>query len=513
MKTRQPTTISRGFLALIVGVTLVGCRSRSTSEVKDIEGIGDIRFTVLQLNDVYEALPVEGGKRGGIARVATLRRQLLAENPFTFTVLSGDFLSPSAIGATSIAGVPIAGKHMMAAFNSLGVDVATFGNHEFDLSEAQLKERIAESEFDWTSSNVTQADGTLFPKETQRDLKVVTNSNQVSARVAFVGVTLDMAHKPYVKYLDPVDSATEQVAAAKAEGADVIIALTLLNLADDRVFADKVPDVSILMGGHEHEGIRVLHGERSVPITKSEANAKSVYVHRFSYNTATKATVIDSKLVPIDSTIPEEESTAAVVNSWRDKAFLAMKQAGFEPAKAIATAQVALDGYESSIRNRPTNLCQALAKGLLLEVPQADVAFFNSGTVRIDDLIPPGKITQFDILRMFPFGGKLHLVSMSGETLKAVIEQGQANKGSGGYLQFANVTAGASSGQWLIKGAPLQLAQSYKVVMNDFMMTGQEKGLSYLNYADGKILKISETRDIRTLLAEKLPVALGQLGL
>ena len=513
MRKHQSVKVSTGSLVFVLGLALLGCRNRSSSEIKDIEGIGDIRFTVLQLNDLYEVLPVEGGKRGGLARVATLRRQLLAENPFTFTVLSGDFLSPSAIGATAVDGAPIAGKHMMAVLNSLGVDVATYGNHEFDLTETQLKERIAESEFDWTSSNVTQADGTLFPKETQRDLKVVTNSNQVSARVAFVGVTIDMTRKPYVKYLDPVDSVKEQVAAAKADGADVVIALTHLNLADDRVLADKVPDVAILMGGHEHEGIKTSQGERNVPITKSEANAKSVYVHRFAFNTATKAITIDSKLVPIDSTIPEEESTAAVVNAWRDKAFLAMKQAGFEPAKIIATAQVGLDGYESSIRNRPTNLCQALAKGFLLEVPQADVALFNSGTVRIDDLIPPGKITQFDVLRMFPFGGKLHLVTMTGDILKAVIEQGQVNKGSGGYLQFANVTAGTSPGQWLVKGAPLLPAQSYKVVLNDFMMTGQEKGLSYLNYADGKIQKISESRDIRTAIAENMPAALGQLGL
>ena len=40
-----------------------------------------VDFTVLQLNDVYEAAPVEGGRLGGLARVATLRRKLEKKMP------------------------------------------------------------------------------------------------------------------------------------------------------------------------------------------------------------------------------------------------------------------------------------------------------------------------------------------------------------------------------------------------------------------------------------------------
>ena len=40
-----------------------------------------VRITLLQLNDVYEITPVANGKEGGLARVAKLRQQLLAQNP------------------------------------------------------------------------------------------------------------------------------------------------------------------------------------------------------------------------------------------------------------------------------------------------------------------------------------------------------------------------------------------------------------------------------------------------
>ena len=57
-----------------------------------------IQWTFLQMNDVYELKPLGGGKKGGLARVATIRKLLLQENPNTITIMSGDVVSPSALG-------------------------------------------------------------------------------------------------------------------------------------------------------------------------------------------------------------------------------------------------------------------------------------------------------------------------------------------------------------------------------------------------------------------------------
>ena len=113
-----------------------------------------VEVTLMQLNDVYEITPVEGGKFGGMARVAAVRQQLLAENPNTFTVLAGDFISPSAIGTSSYQGKRINGAQMVAAMNAVGVDFVCFGNHEFDWGYEPLQERINESKFTWISSNI-----------------------------------------------------------------------------------------------------------------------------------------------------------------------------------------------------------------------------------------------------------------------------------------------------------------------------------------------------------------------
>jgi 2',3'-cyclic-nucleotide 2'-phosphodiesterase (5'-nucleotidase family) len=74
------------FLALFF--LLSSCRVSREAAVQSVD------FTILQINDVYEISPLEGGKSGGLARVATVKKELLRENPNTIAVLAGDFLSP-----------------------------------------------------------------------------------------------------------------------------------------------------------------------------------------------------------------------------------------------------------------------------------------------------------------------------------------------------------------------------------------------------------------------------------
>jgi 2',3'-cyclic-nucleotide 2'-phosphodiesterase (5'-nucleotidase family) len=55
----------------------------------------NIRITILHVNDVYQFMPVDGGKRGGLARLLTLKKEALKENPNTIFTLGGDTISPS----------------------------------------------------------------------------------------------------------------------------------------------------------------------------------------------------------------------------------------------------------------------------------------------------------------------------------------------------------------------------------------------------------------------------------
>src|SRR5215470_10177579 len=56
---------------------------------------GEVRITLLQINNVYTLDPVDEGRRGGFARLATLVKRIRRENPATVMALAGDTISPS----------------------------------------------------------------------------------------------------------------------------------------------------------------------------------------------------------------------------------------------------------------------------------------------------------------------------------------------------------------------------------------------------------------------------------
>src|SRR6187200_3435981 len=91
-------------------------------------------ITFAHFNDVYEIDAVENGASGGIARLATTLDRLRRTSAPVVTTLGGDFLSPSALGTAVVAGERLDGRQMVDLLNTVGLQWATLGNHEFDLS-------------------------------------------------------------------------------------------------------------------------------------------------------------------------------------------------------------------------------------------------------------------------------------------------------------------------------------------------------------------------------------------
>ncbi|MBD2503172.1 bifunctional metallophosphatase/5'-nucleotidase [Anabaena azotica FACHB-119] len=459
-----------------------------------------VNINLLQLNDIYEITPVEGGKRGGLARVATLREQLYKANPRTYTILAGDAFSPSALGTAKIGDTPLAGQQMVAVMNSLGLDYATFGNHEFDIKENLFYKRLQESRFRWVSSNVSDSTGQPFKDIPRSIVFNVKGDLGAMVKVGLIGVTLDSNPANYVKYTDPITAAQQEVRELKGK-VDIIVAITHQSIEDDHKLAENVPGIDIILGGHEHENIQQWRGQNFTPIFKADANARTVYVHQLSYDTTKKSLKINSQLIPITDQICEDEKVKKIVDEWVERGDKAFRDDGFEPKQVIAKLDFALDGLESSVRNKSTKLTELIAQAMLQEVPDADLAVYNSGSIRIDDEIPPGEITQYDVIRILPFGGTVVSVEIKGDLLQKALEQGEKNKGTGGYLQTANVSQQANSGNWLIQGKPIDPNRDYKIATVDFLMKGKEQGLEFLKVLE---LRAKPKRDIRFVVIDQL---------
>ncbi len=129
----------------------------------------------------------------------------------------------------------------------------------------------------------------------------------------------------------------------------------------------------------------------------------------------------------------------------------------------------------------------------------ADLALFNAGSIRIDDVIPAGPIRQYDVLRVLPFGGQIVEARIRGDMLSKVLDQGRANRGSGGFLQTAGVTADARGG-WRIGDRPLEPQRLYRVAISEFLMTGREQGLAFLTAANPSLERLGDRGEIRQRL-------------
>jgi 5'-nucleotidase len=459
---------------------------------------------LLQINDVYEITPVGGGKEGGMARLATVRKQLTAQNPNTFMILAGDLFSPSALGTAKVDGERLDGKQMVAVLNAIGLDYCTFGNHEFDLKEQPFLQRLSESRFTWFSSNAFDQNKKPFPNLAENVVFTVANASNQQARIGMFGVSITKNKPDYVAFIDPITAAKKQVQSLR-DKTDILIAVTHLTLDEDIKLAQTVPEIDLILGGHEHENIQVWRGADFTPIFKADANVRSAYIHHLTYDTERRRLQIDSQLQPITDKIPEDPEVAQVVQHWVDLGFGTFRQMGFAPANVVVNSTIALDRKESSVRNHSTELTEIIVKSFLDAAPQAELAIFNGGSIRLDDELPPGSVTEYDVIRILPFGGNVTLVAMKGSLLRRVLDQGLANKGSGGFLHLANARWSEEKNNWLIKGALLDGRRIYPVAITDFLISGKEQGLDYLNRQNPDLRVIDENViEVRRALINQL---------
>src|SRR6266542_5754142 len=217
-------------LRLFVVITVLSsCSSTKKATSKDD---GKINVTFVQINDVYEIAPLSGGKEGGMARVATLKKKYQQKNPNTFLVIAGDFVSPSVYNSLQYEGKAIRGKQMIEAMNAAGMDFACFGNHEFDIKENEIQDRINESNFQWISSNAFHKTSSGIIPFTYRNTTIpktfvlnVKDADGTTAKIGFLAVVLPFNKADYVSYTLALDAAKEMYNKLK-DSVDAVVAIT-----------------------------------------------------------------------------------------------------------------------------------------------------------------------------------------------------------------------------------------------------------------------------------------------
>ncbi len=430
----------------------------------------EVRITLLQVNDVYRLEPVDDGRRGGFARLATLIRRIRRENPATLFALAGDVLSPS------VASTVLRGEQMIGGLNMLGLDLATFGNHEFDFGPAVLLDRMRESAFTWISANVLDRRSGRPFGGAQADVFLTLGG----VRLGVYGLTTPEATVtsspgPDVEIRDPVAVARALTADLRARGAQLIVAVTHQEMAADRALA-AAPGVEldVILGGHEHEPLVAEEGRTL--ITKAGSDARYLVQVDLWVGSDGKLRERSWTFHEVSARVTPDPLTEAYVRGYTERL-------NRELAVVVGQTAVPLEGRRERLRTEETNLGDFIADAMRARA-RTDVALINGGGIRSDRVIPPGPLTRRDLAAMSPFGNVVMTLELTGATLREVLEQAlpQREREAGGFLQVSGLTVtydparpvGQRVVAMTVGGAPLDPTRRYTAAVIDYIAAGKD---------------------------------------
>jgi len=232
-----------------------------------------IKITILHTNDVHshiDPFPENDAKypgMGGVSKRAWLINKIRSEEKNVLLFDSGDIFQ----------GTPYFNKYggelEFKLMSAMQYDAATIGNHDFDNGIDGLDKMLVHAKFPFLNVNYNFSSTVL--KNKVSNYKVFKKDN-IKVGVFGLGVELDGLVLPQLyketRYLNPIEKAIETSEILKTtEKCDLIICLSHLGYeynsekVSDRVLANEVPYLDIILGGHTHTFL-----DKSVTIKNSE---------------------------------------------------------------------------------------------------------------------------------------------------------------------------------------------------------------------------------------------------
>ena len=545
MKTLHPAfSITRlgllAFAALSSAVLYSACRFHTRQSQRDPG-----QAVILAVNDTYLVEGMDGGKRGGLSWVKSLRDQLDKSYGKTLVLHAGDLLSPSELSRS------YHGAQMVDMLNHLHDSppafddelFVTFGNHEFDRTKlgnyAEFKANIAAAQFSWLGSNIEFLDSPSDPAPhvLQTALKTLGG-----IRVGIYGLTTDMVRPEYVvRFRDPIETSRQVCADLRKQGAEVVIAVTHQDMEMDRRLVDTLQEQGpdIVIGGHEHTAAQVRAAGRW--ILKADSDAQSATVLNIRRGSDGKIT-FDPKLVPFaaDSVfcgqtpdrcwkpqLQPDPSLAQRAREWNDRYAREFCAANHQDAscldRVIGRTAVALTGEELRIRMYETNLGNYLTDLMkdAFATQGAQVAFLNSGTIRLNKNIPAGStLHSRELDEMFGFPAPLRLIKINGRILRDVLRRSTSIwQGNGWWLQVSGLAFRFDPDRNSVEDVTLLTPSGPRKVTDDeqilavtsaFLLdpSGNQDGYRVLNQQ----MILAEGQDLHDLVEARLAGA-GEAGI
>ncbi|OLT17916.1 hypothetical protein BJF80_00960 [Serinicoccus sp. CUA-874] len=448
----------------------------------------------------------------------------------TVTVAAGDLIG----GSTFVSGL-FQDEPSVETLEVAGLDISGVGNHEFDEGVEELlrmqdggchpergcfeEEPYDGADFQWLAANVvdTESGEPILPATEVRTVDGVD--------VGFIGMTLEETPTlvspggvSTVDFLDEVETANAQAAQLREDGVESIVVLlheggyqTGLYDACEGVSGPVVeiaenldPAIDAVVTGHTHQPyVCSIPDPDGDPRLVTSANQygrvvteTALTISRESGDVTRDRADADNHLVL--QSIADDPEMTSVVEKW-------VARAEVLAGEVVGTVAEDITGDAGGDRGVETPMADLVADSILFgtdgdDEGGAQISFMNVGGVRASLLVDQisneeaaGEVTYQEAYNVMPFGNILVSIDMTGEQVKAVLEQQYDPERGRPYLALGvsegftytwddSQPQGSKVSDMQLDGVPLEMDQTYRVSTLNFLQQG---GDSFTAFTEG----------------------------
>ena len=499
-------------------------------------------LSVVGTNDLHgrvHALPVFGGY------LDTLRAARADDG--AVILLDGGDMFQGTLESNLAEGAPV-----VAAYQALGYDAVTIGNHEFDYGpegpasvpqeqgddpRGALRARARGASFPFLTANLLQESGERVAWENAPPSVLL---ERAGVAVGVIGVTTEetlrttiAANVADLRMAPLAERIAREAEALRGRGAQVILVAAhaggeceAFDDPDDLSSCDPSAEifavaralpagaVDVIVGGHTHEG--VAHVVNGIAIIESYAYGRAF--GRVDLVVAPDGGVLERRVhAPRELCATGEPSAGdCVPGDYEGRAVTPDPEGAELVAPAIEAARgarerplgVTLTAPFTQTRYAENPLGNLFTDLMRVAHPEADVALTNGGGLRAD--LPSGPLTYGALYLAFPFDNRFATLEVTGAQLAAIVRENLEDDGSFFSLSGVRAVARCEGGALEVTltredGAPIAPDARLVLVTTDYVATGGDG----FEAAD---VTVHEARTVRDGMSVALEAVGGQLA-
>jgi 5'-nucleotidase / UDP-sugar diphosphatase len=400
-------------------------------------------LVIVHANDTHSNLFPFGPQKahGGIARIATVVRQIRSENERVLSLHGGDaFVGTFAFN--KYLGYPEL-KIMEGLYDAMAL-----GNHEIEFGPAFLAAILAGVN---PITGASMGPPVALPiLSANIDLAAVPGLQPFilpaiirdvgGVRVGVLGVTTNepVYYSPDVAALlgDPFVAAGVTAAALRAQGCQVVVAISHLGAAFDILGLSTVPGIDVIVGGHSHTTLPATQVNGKIIVQAGEFG-QLVGELRLDVDAATGVTLIDHRFHVIDRDVRDDPALIPYLNALRTGIYTDPR---YGPVLSQNVARAAWDHEKTWMvpdpnrapSHRDTSLGNLVTDAIRIGVNRAGFAVDSAleATGLLGNKIFAGKVVANDVMMAVPYGYdpisglgfRINVVSLYGAELLGALE-------------------------------------------------------------------------------------------